>query len=57
MSGGGLGNLDPNSMQNMMSNPSFKTFLDNPEMLNQAVNMMTDPKNSGMLDMVKQQYP
>lgn len=56
MSGGaGAGaGFDPANMQSMMNNPSMKGFMNNPEMINTALNMIKDPKNKGMLDMMQQ---
>ena len=50
---GGAGGMDPNAMQNMMQNPSMKNLMNNPDMLSSALNMMKDPRNRGMLDMMK----
>ena len=54
---GGLGGMNPSAMQNMMQNPSMSGLLDNIEMVETSLNMLTDPKNKAMLDMVKQQNP
>ncbi len=48
---------DPANMQNMMSNPSLSGLMNNPDMIGNALNMLKDPKNRGMLDMMKQQNP
>lgn len=37
-----------------MNNPSMANFFNNPDMLNNALNMLKDPRNRGMLDMMKQ---
>ena len=52
--GAGAGGMDPSAMQNMMQNPSMKNLMGNPDMLNTALNMLKDPNNRGMLDMMKQ---
>ena len=54
MSGGGF---DPSNMQSMMNNPSMANLMKNPDMIKNALNMLKDPNNKGMLDMVSQQYP
>ncbi|CDW87647.1 tpr domain containing protein [Stylonychia lemnae] len=51
------GNMDPSKMQDMMQNPSMKNLMSNPDMISNALNMMKDPRNKGMLDMMKQQNP
>jgi hypothetical protein len=38
----------------MMKNPSMSGLLDNIEMVESSLNMLTDPRNKGMLDMIKQ---
>lgn len=40
-----------------MNNPSMGNLLNNPDMLTTAVNMMKDPNNKAMLDMMQQQNP
>jgi len=49
MSGGGF---DPSNMQSMMNNPSMANLMKNPDMIKNALNMLKDPNNKGMLDMV-----
>lgn len=36
----------------MMNNPSMQNLLKNPDILNNALNMIKDPNNKGMLDMM-----
>lgn len=40
-----------------MQNPSMKNVMNSPDMLSTALNMMKDPANRGMLDMMKQSNP
>ena len=42
-------------MQDMMKNPSMQNILNNPEMLQQSINMMKS--NPAMLDMLSKQVP
>jgi hypothetical protein len=48
--GAGMGGMDPSAMQNMMSNPSLKGLLGNPDFLQNAVNMINNP---AMLSMIQ----
>lgn len=52
MQGGGF---DPSAMQNMMgTNPSLQGLMSNPDMINSALQMLKDPRNKGMMDMMQQ---
>ena len=46
------GSGDPSNVQSMMNNPSLQGLLSNPDFMNNAVNMLKDPNNKGMLDMM-----
>lgn len=52
-----MGGGDPSAMQSMMSQPNLQNLMKNPDMINNALKMLKDPSNKGMLDMVKQQNP
>lgn len=54
---GGLGGMNPQAMQQMMQNPSMSGLLDNIGMIETSLNMLTDPKNKAMRDMIQQQNP
>lgn len=47
------GQMDPSKMGDMMQNPSMKNLMNNPDMISNVLNMMKDPNNRGMLDMMK----
>ncbi len=54
MGGGGGNGLDPAGMQSMMQNPSLQGLFQNPDFLDNAVKMLSDPRNKGMIDMMQQ---
>ena len=48
--------MDMSSMQGMMNNPSMKGLLQNPDFLSNALNMLKDPRNKGMLESMAGQH-
>lgn len=46
------GNADPNSMRDMMSNPGMQSLMKNPDFMKNTLNMLKDPNNKHMLDMI-----
>jgi len=53
------GGLDPNSpdLAEMKNNPSFSALLKNKGMINSMLQMVKDPNNSQIRDMVKKNLP
>lgn len=53
----GQGGMNLSGMSSLVSNPSMQNLIKNPDFLSNALNMMKDPKNKGMTDMLQKQYP